>query len=255
MAIKLEKAMLPLEYEHYVFDLYGTLVDIHTDENLPQVWEKLALFYGYYGACYEPDELCQRYRALVGTMEQALKRDLQEDPRYDHEASPEIEITDVFRALFQEKGVKVDESLAVHAGQFFRVLTTEYVRCYPGTVSMLAALKQVGKKVYLLSNAQRIFTEYEIRRLDILKYFDDVLISSDHRTKKPDERFFRVLLDRHAMETERTLFVGNDSRADIGGARNVGMCTYYVNSNISPAGDRAPDADYIVEHFTKWETE
>lgn len=23
---------LPLDYENYVFDLYGTLVDIHTDE-------------------------------------------------------------------------------------------------------------------------------------------------------------------------------------------------------------------------------
>ena len=29
---KLEKAILPLEYETYVFDLYGTLVDIHTEE-------------------------------------------------------------------------------------------------------------------------------------------------------------------------------------------------------------------------------
>lgn len=251
--MKLEKAVLPLDFDNYVFDLYGTLVDIHTDENQPGVWEKLALFYGYYGASYEPEELHRRYRALVGTMERELKEDLQEDPRYDHEASPEIEITQVFRTLFQEKGVEAAETLAVHAGQFFRVLATEYVRCYPGTAEMLAALKKAGKKIYLLSNAQRIFTEYEIRTLDILKYFDDVLISSDHRVKKPDERFFQVLLERHPMEKERTLFIGNDSRTDICGAKNVGLHTYYVNSNISPAGDQAPDAEYIVENFTRWE--
>ncbi len=255
MAMKQKKAVLPLEYEHYVFDLYGTLVDIHTDENQPQAWEKLALFYGYYGAYYEPEELHRRYRTLVGIMERELKQSLQEDPHYDHEAAPEIEITDVFLALFTEAGVEADRTLAVHAGQFFRALTTEYVCCYPGTAPMLSKLKQAGKKVYLLSNAQRIFTEFEIRKLDILKYFDDVLISSDYRVKKPDERFFQVLLERHPMEKEQTLFIGNDSRADIGGARNVGLHTYYVNSNISPAGDKAPEADYIVEHFTQWEME
>lgn len=251
--MKLEKAILPMEFDNYVFDLYGTLVDIHTEENQPLVWEKLALFYGYYGAYYTPDALHQRYRALVGSMEKSLKQNLQEDPRYDHEASPEIEITDVFKALFAEAGVEPEDALAIHAGQFFRAMTTEYVCCYPGTASMLSALKQAGKRVYLLSNAQRIFTEFEIRRLDILKYFDDVLISSDHQVKKPDERFFQVLLERHPMEKERTLFIGNDSRTDIAGARSVGLHTYYVNSNISPAGDQAPDADYIVEYFTQWE--
>ena len=28
-------------YDNYVFDLYGTLVDIHTEENDAKVWEKL----------------------------------------------------------------------------------------------------------------------------------------------------------------------------------------------------------------------
>ena len=37
-------------YDNYVFDLYGTLVDIHTEENDAKVWEKLSLFYGFYGA-------------------------------------------------------------------------------------------------------------------------------------------------------------------------------------------------------------
>ncbi len=33
-------------YRNCIFDLYGTLVDIHTDEVKPELWEKLALFYG-----------------------------------------------------------------------------------------------------------------------------------------------------------------------------------------------------------------
>ena len=46
----LQEAVLPVQYDNYVFDLYGTLVDIHTEEDFPKLWEKLALFFGYYGA-------------------------------------------------------------------------------------------------------------------------------------------------------------------------------------------------------------
>ena len=31
-----------------VFDLYGTLVDIHTEED-NRVWEKTAFYFGFYG--------------------------------------------------------------------------------------------------------------------------------------------------------------------------------------------------------------
>ena len=36
--------MAKRRYETYIFDLYGTLVDIHTEEEAEAVWEKLALF-------------------------------------------------------------------------------------------------------------------------------------------------------------------------------------------------------------------
>ncbi len=246
------KAKLPMTYDNYVFDLYGTLVDIHTEENDPSLWKKLALFYGYYDAMYEPEELKNAYETLVKGKESALKLTLEEDTHYSHEASPEIEITEVFSELYAKKGVRAPEELAVHTGQFFRVLSTEYVRIYPGTDKMLQALKEAGKRIYLLSNAQRIFTEYEMRRLQIAQYFDRILISSDYRTKKPDKRFFDILLDTCDLSAEASLFIGNDSKTDISGARTVGMDTFYVNSNISPQGDRA-DADYVVERFSHWE--
>ena len=31
-------------YDTCIFDLYGTLVDIRTDENKEELWEKLSLF-------------------------------------------------------------------------------------------------------------------------------------------------------------------------------------------------------------------
>ncbi|MBR4027639.1 MAG: HAD family hydrolase [Lachnospiraceae bacterium] len=250
-------AKLPLTYENYVFDLYGTLVDIRTDEDDATLWGKLCLFYGYYDAHYTPEELKKAYYTLVKGKETKLKSTLEQDPKYAHEASPEIELTDVFLELFQtknkQKNPEVNKELAIHTGQFFRALSTDYVKLYEGTKEMLQSLKNAGKKIYLLSNAQRIFTEYEMHVLDIAKYFDAILISSDYKTKKPDKRFFDILVEKYHLDTSKTLFIGNDSRTDIGGAKTVGFDTFYVKSNISPKGDMAKDATYIVKEFDRWE--
>ena len=55
-----------------IFDLYGTLVDISTDEEQEELWRKLALFYGYSGAVYEPRELKGAYFSLVKRQRQTL---------------------------------------------------------------------------------------------------------------------------------------------------------------------------------------
>ena len=57
MSKYLSKVVLPDTYDYYVFDLYGTLVDIHTEEDDRNLWEKMCLFYGYYDAHYTPEEM------------------------------------------------------------------------------------------------------------------------------------------------------------------------------------------------------
>lgn len=236
-------------YKNYVFDLYGTLVDIHTDEELDELWEKMSLFYGYYGAIYTPAELRAAYGELVSGKEAALKGKLSEEPKYAHESYPEIQIEEVFRELYQRKGAEADDALAVHTGQFFRVLSTEYVRLYEGAAELLEGLRGKGAKVWLLSNAQRIFTAYELNYLDITKHFDGIMISSDYNTKKPDGRFYEALFDKYGVKPEESVMIGNDARCDIGGARAVGMDTFYIRSNISPRDDVTPECTYNLEEM------
>ncbi len=223
-------------YKNYIFDLYGTLVDIHTDEEKQEVWEKLSLFYGYYGALYSPKELKSEYKHLA---------DCKESAGDSHEAYPEIQIEEVFRALFIAKGIQPGDSLVLHAGQFFRVLTTEYLRLYDGVKGMMKALRRQGKKIYLLSNAQRIFTEYELCMLDIAKYFDGILISSDYGVKKPDPRFFKALLEKYNLNPRECIMIGNDEKSDIAGAAKAGMDSFYIHSNISPECSKKINATYV----------
>ena len=217
--------MCALPYENYIFDLYGTLVDIHTDEDNPAAWAALARFYSYYGAIYTPEELQEAYRRLTEERTagcRGLRRD-------SHEAFPEIEIEEVFLALFTQKGADADLTLAIHAGQFFRAMTTEYLRLYDGTLEMLQMLRRKGA----------------MRALGLDKVFDAVYLSSSCGCKKPDLRFFNLLLEEHHLDPARSIMTGNDAACDIAGAKAAGLATLYVHSNISPR-EPLPDADFVM---------
>ena len=237
------------QYRNYIFDLYGTLVDIRTDETDRKLWERMSLFYGYYGAHYTAEKLRQTYLDLVQGKEKALQQE--HAVQYAHEAYPEIPIEEVFKELYVTKGVEPDSVLAIHTGQMFRAYATKHIRLYAYAKELLAALQQAGRRVYLLSNAQRIFTEYELYYLGIHDLFDGILISSDQGCKKPDERFFHILLERYGLLPEESLMIGNDMETDIAGAKQVGMDSFYIHSAISPRTQEDVDnkhncADYVM---------
>lgn len=233
-----------MRYSTCIFDFYGTLADIHTDETKPEVWDKMSQFYAYYGACYRPEEMRGDYEKIIQMMTEG-KSGIRRD---SHESFPEIQIEKVFLKLFEEKGVCPDNKLVLHVAQFFRVLTTEYLRLYDGTKEMLNSVKKSGKKIYLLSNAQRVFTEYEMRALHIENYFDGIFISSDYEFRKPDVRFFQKLIDTYNIVPESAIMIGNDGICDIGGAKKANLSTFYIHSNISP-DESVPEADFVLDHM------
>lgn len=223
-----------------VFDLYGTLVDIRTDEEAPALWRAMAAYYAQRGAVYTPKDLQKAYRDLVGEKEAGLASS------DTHEAHPEIQIEDVFLALFERAGAAATREEAVEAGLHFRKQSTAYIRLYPGAKELLHALRRAGKGVYLLSNAQAIFTRWEMDTLGLTECFDAICLSSDYGCKKPHPRFFKALMDAHCIAPETAVMIGNDGRCDILGAKAMGMKTVYIRSNISPE-EPTPDADTALE--------
>ena len=80
--------------------------------------------------------------------------------------------------------------LVCAAGRMFRACSTAYIRLYPEAKELLLDLRERGISVYLLSNAQRLFTEPELKMLGIYELFDKICISSDVGFCKPSHRFF-----------------------------------------------------------------
>lgn len=213
-----------------VFDLYGTLVDIHTEEN-DLVWEKTAFFFGFYGAQYTPSEL------KVAFAEELYRREVKAGQSF--ECFPDIPVEQVMAALFFAKGVENADALGLQAAQLFRISSLEYIRVYPGAVKALEALRKNGCRLWLLSNAQRVFTAYELRLLGLEQVFDGIYISSDYGCRKPDIRFYRALLEEQQLDPKQCLMIGNDRFTDIAGAKASGMATLYMHTALTPA-DQAP---------------
>ncbi len=95
-------------------------------------------------------------------------------------------------------------------------------RLFPETVSALARLKAQGLELGIISNFDsRLFTV--MRGLGIADSFDTVTISSLAHAAKPAPQIFRMALEKHAIDPEEALHIGDSLRDDIEGATNAGL--------------------------------
>ncbi len=228
-----------LKYDNYIFDLYGTLVDIHTDEHTIVLWRKMAKYVKQeFGVVYKPSALRKRYKEIY--KDEVIK--LAKKLNVDH---PEIRISWVWDRLLAEGAAQTAGSVRRRKGNdseepaikiptplpndgpidapspeiarlctFFRETSRDMMQLYPGTEEMLKKLHDNGKKVYLLSNAQRSFTYKEIVELGLDKHLDDIFISTDKMIMKPQKQFLQMLMEKHNLVREKCVMIGNEIGSD-----------------------------------------
>lgn len=213
------------EVKVVLFDLYGTLISIHTDEeDVERLWKPLSYFYGYHGAVYTPQELKEEYSRLVAQETVRIQK-----KRVDPWG--EIKLERVFGKLFSQKKVRASQQLIRTVGQMFRACSSRRVELYPGARELLEELKRQGREIYLLSNAQRVFTEYEMKALGIYDIFDGIWISSDWGCKKPSHEYFNSLLQKLPYSPEEIMMVGNSVHDDMVPALQLGLRTCFLNTD------------------------
>lgn len=215
-------------YRNIIFDLYGTLVDIRTDEASLNFWRKAVSVFARGKASYSPSELMRSYRRYV------RRERLHEQLSHPTVRYLDIDLLKVFRRLYADKGVHADDELLQDTAHRFRKASTEKLRLYDGAKDLLDALKQANRKIYLLSNAQESFTVPELKELGIYDYFDGILISSEERICKPQKAFFDRLIERYRLNRKECIMVGNDQYADMRGAYAAGIDGLYIYQEISP---------------------
>lgn len=227
-------------FKNYIFDLYGTLIDINTDEWQKELWKKLSILYMYKGASYTPEEIARDYGKYVAAEKKAAQR------RHPEFTVIDIKIEKVFRKLFTAKGVRVTKRDLQEICTAFRCYSTKYIKLYDGVLDLLRTLKAKGKGIYLLSNAQRGFTENELNMFGLTQYFDGIVISSDEECSKPDPRYFDTVIERYKLNRSESIMIGNDYISDIKGAHDAGLKSLYIHQSISPKIQGKLLADFKV---------
>ena len=221
-------------YQNYIFDLYGTLLDIHTDENDPLLWQRMADIYSCYGADYSADALKVAYRRIASEEQDRLAS--QSGLRF-----PEIKLETVFLRLLKEAPVKHRAELSLRGkkeqelwlsmiASTFRCLSTRRFRLYPRVKDVLTAVRAQGHTLYLLSNAQRLFTVPELEKTGLTDFFDAIYLSSDAGVAKPEPAFMEKLIREQRLDPTECVMIGNDWHSDMTMAAKCGVDGIFLNT-------------------------
>ncbi len=116
-----------------------------------------------------------------------------------------------------------------------------YWTLYPETPAVLRGLKEQGYELGIVSNFDsRLFNV--LRGLGLAELFDTVTISSLAHAAKPAPKIFQLALDKHAMDAEDAVHVGDSRRDDVEGARRAGLQAVLIEreSQLSSSASNIP---------------
>ena len=121
------------------------------------------------------------------------------------------------------------------AQRFFREWHRS-MRPIPGLWALVGELKARGYGVFLLSNASTWFAGH-LDDYPILRLFDGRLISAPEKMAKPEERIYRLALERFGLNTAETLFV-DDHAENTEAAERVGIAGYVFDGDAEKLRER-----------------
>ena len=177
--------------DHVLLDLDGTLLDLDFDNHfwqslVPQTWgAQRGLDLAAANALLQP-----RFAAAAGTL-----------PWYSTEH------------WSRELGLDIAA---------LKRLDADRIRWLPGAQRFLAAVRQRGKRLVLLTNAHPQALEIKHARTGVLDHFDASFSSHEFGAPKEDPRFWQLLAQVEPFNAQRSLFA-DDSATVLRAARGAGI--------------------------------
>lgn len=90
------------------------------------------------------------------------------------------------------------------------------------TVQLHADLRAAGVPLYALTNFSAEKWRLALENFPILRDFDGTVVSGVELTMKPDEKIYRILLERYRLDPARTFYT-DDMPHNVDAARAVGL--------------------------------
>lgn len=223
-----------------LFDLYGTLIDIETDESMEEIYRSIANFLTYLGAKAHRSEVRDLYYRIM-----------KEQKEQRAEKYPEVDVVDIWSRFLGKQGIPENlenRQFSLILAQFYRSISRKRLQLYPSVKYVLDELKS-SFPLAIVSDAQACWALPEMRAVSLEGYFESIIISSDFGFRKPDSRLFHYALEEMGISPDEALHVGNDMYRDIYGAKSLDMKTVLFLSGQGTVSSGETKADYVIHRF------
>jgi putative hydrolase of the HAD superfamily len=225
-------------YKHYSFDLWMTL--IRSNPSFKQ--ERTKFFYDHFNHKKKSKEeilaVFRRVDMLANALNERTGNSIGSEELHLMVVSAiNDDDNSVFRDLDPAKLYEEMEALQMRYPPIFFC---------DDTPKVLSRLKQQDGETGFSLMSNTAFTKGKslrkiLDRLGLEGFFDFQLYSDEEGWSKPNERLFRLMLDRiagvrnakgkEAIGLKEIVHVGDNERADIGGANAIGISGVLINSN------------------------
>lgn len=146
--------------------------------------------------------------------------------------------------FFSELGITADAAITE---KLYRDELDGCAVLLPGALEICAYLKD-RYQLYVITNGVSS-TQYSRLRLSGLdQYFQDIFVSEDAGSQKPQKEYFDYCLERiEEKDISRMLVIGDSLTSDIRGGKTAGIATCWVNlSNAPQPSDPGILPDYEI---------
>ena len=201
-----------MTYKFLLFDLDHTLLDFDTAEDvaLTQLLKE------------EGVADIQAYKDYYVPMNKALWKDLEQKKITKHEL-----VNTRFSKLFEHFGIEKDGTYLANRYQFY---LAQQGQVFSGAIELLDALIDRGYELYAATNGITTIQTGRLAQSGLAPYFNQVFISEQLQTQKPDAQFYERIGARIPNFNKKyALMIGDSLSADIQGGNNAGIDTVWYN--------------------------
>lgn len=166
--------------------------------------------------------------------------------RWDLFSLGKITKEEVLLGRFEEYAKHKNVDLNVHAFyELYEQNLSETSILYPETKDLLAKLKELGARIFLITNGMKKVQRGRLALSGIQDYFEGVFISDEIGLKKPSVEFFNYVSSRiENFVPTKTLIIGDSLVSDIALGINNNIDTCWFNK------DNLPDMENIKPKYT-----
>ena len=120
----------------------------------------------------------------------------------------------------------LDRPIHPHAREMSRIYWDTLIRFAvpePGIQKLMRELKERGIYIGIGTDMTAYLQVKKLEKLGLAQYVDSMVTSEEAGVEKPEKELFRLCIDKAGCLPGECVFIGDNPKKDIAGARSVGM--------------------------------